>query len=134
MERPTSSFLALPAEIRNLIYGFGLCAADGQVSPLTTSALPSCLDLSYFMTRKRPGQSGLSPSLTAVNHQVFAETRAMLHGQPLRFGSCHALDLFLKQIGGRNRVLLQDITVSGWVFSGWEFWWTGGEAMMKQEI
>lgn len=55
----------------------------------------------------------------------------MLYGQPLRFGSCHALDLFLKQIGGRNRVLLQDITVSGWVFSGWEFWWTGGEAMMK---
>lgn len=124
VEKSISPLLVLPPEIRNLIYTYVLRANDGQIS-LRTICLPRMHGCrSDFMARKRPGHD-LSPSLVAVNHQVLAETRAMLYGQPLRFECRLTLELFLKKIGGRNRALLQDITIAGDLA-----WWSGAKAMM----
>ncbi|KAF1344697.1 hypothetical protein BDV97DRAFT_362251 [Delphinella strobiligena] len=113
-EMPLSAFLALPPEVRNLIYGFALVVENGELDPLTTSSDGTHVRRSFWLCSKRPENQELSPALTAVDQQIFSETVAMLYSQPLKFSSRLALDIFLEQIGSTNRVLLQDVTIQGY--------------------
>ncbi|KAK4983378.1 hypothetical protein LTR66_008846 [Elasticomyces elasticus] len=107
-------FLALPAELRNIIYDYALTDPKGinieakpkgyrRTAQRCGGPLPDCLVPFYPRT--------LYPALLSVSRQINLEAGSILYKQEMVFNDTMALHTFLAQIGPTNRTLLSHVTL-----------------------
>ncbi|THX70440.1 hypothetical protein D6D05_08615 [Aureobasidium pullulans] len=143
-EKPVKPFpfLSLPTELRNKIYLLALEDPDGMVlnegwrSHRRVPKRDTLLqydDKSHYAglgNLERPGPMSphtafrgkedlrtLSPSLLAVNKQIYAEAVRILYSQPLHFANTAALHHFLAPLSSQTLSLVRDIIVH--TYSTW---------------
>lgn len=115
-------FLALPAELRDVIYELALVEPEGLTLVSKTKSYRRTIgrgvvyktDASGYSTQEIVEQSGdLVPNLLAVNKQIHAEAIGYLYQQPIILHDTMALHTFIAAIG-TNRLQLTDLVVRGW--------------------
>ncbi|KAF2111513.1 hypothetical protein BDV96DRAFT_184259 [Lophiotrema nucula] len=151
-KRKIFPFMKLPAEIRNMIYGYSLHDPRGiyllseTVKYRRTVGRAPWHFMERIMEEHRTGNefderddeereqqraqerswwmkpSLLAPGLIAVNKQINEECRDILYGNDFHFGDTLALHSFMVNIGPRAASLVESITLRGW---------SGGRGMHK---
>ncbi|KAF2190252.1 hypothetical protein K469DRAFT_624877 [Zopfia rhizophila CBS 207.26] len=128
-KRKIFPFLELPAEIRNMIYGYCLTDPHGVLLISATKHYRRIAERGdkyeydrYLNSQNEKSESALEPrplvpAILAVNKQIYNEGREMLYSNEFKFGDTLALHSFVANIGPRAASLLTDLTLKTWQYS-----------------